>query len=91
MARPALFAMADDQLMLEEACCVPLVDVQRHREEEMHILPYLALRGLTSQLEVASICSIVTSVEVAMFVDVTSFKRSGVAMAIVRKAGMLLV
>ena len=25
--------------MLEEACCVPLVDVQRHRQEEMHILP----------------------------------------------------
>ena len=89
MARPALFAMADDHLMLEEACCVPFVDVQWHREEEKHILPCLG--RLEYQLEVASIWSIVASVEVAMFVDAASVKHSGVAMAIVRKVGILLV
>jgi len=52
---------------------------------------YLALTGLNCQQEVASICSIVTFVEVAMFVDVTSFKHSGVAMAMFRTAGILLV
>jgi hypothetical protein len=59
--------------------------------EKRRSTSYLALRGLKCQLEVASICSIVTSVEVAMFVDVTSTKHSGVAMTLVRKAGMLLV
>lgn len=36
-------------------------------------------------------CHFCRSGEVAMFVDVTSFKHSGVAMAIIRKAGILLV
>lgn len=47
--------MADHHLMLEEACCVPLGDVQRHGEEDTQMLPCLTLRRVDCQLEVASI------------------------------------
>ena len=90
MRPPALCATANHHLMLEEACCVPLVDVQSHGEEEMHTTSYLALRGFGCRLSVASICSTVTSTEVAMLWSVTAMEHSCVAMLVVRQAVILL-
>ena len=79
--------------MLEEACCVPLVDVQNHRQEEMHtsILPWLErLRMPTEGRFHLLNCDFYRSCYAS---DVTAIEHSCVAMdllVVVRKAGILL-
>ena len=54
--------MAEHHLMLEEACCVPLGDVQRYRREDTQTLPCLERSGKpATDWSVVSICYIVTA------------------------------